>query len=40
MVSDCLHHVYKALRCLEKRKVIVALNLLRKPLTDKFLYLS
>lgn len=40
MVSDCLHHVYEALRCLEKRKVIVALNLLRKPLTDNLLYLS
>src|SRR5262245_60249943 len=21
MVSDCLHHIYEALRCLEKRKV-------------------
>lgn len=40
MVSDCLHHIYEALRCLEKRKVIVALNLLRKPLTDSLLYLS
>lgn len=40
MVSDCLHHIYEALRCLEKRKVIVALNLLRKPLTDNLLYLS
>lgn len=40
MVSDCLHHIYGALRCLEKRKVIVALNLLRKPLTDNLLYLS
>lgn len=40
MVSDCLHHIYEALRCLEKRKIIVALNLLRKPLTDSLLYLS
>lgn len=40
MVSDCLHHIYEALSCLEKRKVIVALNLLRKPLTDNLLYLS
>lgn len=40
MVSDCLHHIYEALRCLEKRKVIVALNVLRKPLTDNLLYLS
>lgn len=40
MVSDCQHHIYEALRCLEKRKVIVALNLLRKPLTDNLLYLS
>ncbi len=40
MASDCLHHIYEALRCLEKRKVIVALNLLRKPLTDNLLYLS
>jgi len=40
MVSDSLHHIYEALRCLEKRKVVVALNLLRKPLTDNLLYLS
>lgn len=40
MVSDCLHHIYEALRCIEKRKVIVALNLLRKPLTDNLMYLS
>ncbi|MER9643301.1 hypothetical protein [Mesorhizobium sp. M0239] len=40
MVSDCLHHIYESLRCLEKRKIIVALNLLRKPLTDNLLYLS
>ena len=40
MVSDCLHHIYEALSCLEKRKIVVALNLLRKPLTDSLLYLS
>ncbi len=40
MVSDCLHHIYEALRCLEKRKMIVALNLLRKPLTDNLIYLA
>ena len=40
MVSDCLHHVYEALICLEKRKVIVACNLLRKPLFDSLAYLS
>ena len=32
MVSDCLHHIYEALRCMERRKVVVAFNLLRKPL--------
>ena len=40
MVSDCLHHVYEALRCFEKRKIIVGFNLLRKPLTESLLYLS
>lgn len=40
MASDSLHHIYEALRCLEKRKGIVALNLLRKPLTDSLMYLS
>jgi hypothetical protein len=40
LTSDCLHHLYEALRCLEKRKVIVALNLLRKPLKHSLLYLS
>ena len=40
MISDCLHHVYEALRCLEKRKFIVALNLLRKPLKDSLTYLT
>ena len=40
MISDCLHHVYEALRCFEKRKIIVGFNLLRKPLTESLLYLS
>lgn len=40
MVSDCLHHIYEALRCIEKRKTVVGLNLLRKPLLDSLLYLS
>ena len=39
MVSDCLLHIYEALTCLERRKVVVALNLLRKPLKDSLLYL-
>lgn len=38
MVSDCLHHLFEALKCLEKRKSVVALNLLRKPLMDSLLY--
>lgn len=40
MVSDCAHHICEALRCLEKRKVVVAFNLLRKPLLDNLTYLS
>lgn len=40
LVADCMHHIYEALHCLEKRKIVVALNLLRKPLTDNLLYLS
>jgi len=40
MVSDCLHHIYEALRCMERRKVVVAFNLLRKPLMDSLVYLS
>jgi hypothetical protein len=40
MVSDCLHHIYEGLRCFEKRKIVVAFNLLRKPLKDSLLYLS
>lgn len=40
MTSDCLHHIFEALRCFEKRKVIVGFNLLRKPLKDSLVYLS
>ncbi len=40
LVSDYLHHIFEALRCLERRKFVVALNLLRKPLVDSLLYLS
>lgn len=40
MVSDCLHHIYEALSCMERRKIVVAFNLLRKPLTDNLVYLS
>lgn len=40
MVSDTLHHVFEALKCLEKRKSVVALNLLRKPLLDSLTYLA
>jgi hypothetical protein len=40
MVSDCLHHVYEGLCCFEKRKIVVALNVLRKPLKDNLLYLA
>lgn len=40
MVSDCLHHIYEALRCMERRKVVVAFNLFRKPLLDSLVYLA
>jgi hypothetical protein len=40
MVSDCMHHLFEALRCFEKRKIIVSFNLLRKPLRDNLLYLA
>ncbi len=40
MVSDCLHHIFEALRCFEKRKVVVGFNLLRKPLKQNLLYLA
>ena len=40
MVSDCLHHIFEGLKRLEKRKIIVALNLLWKPLKDNLTYLA
>ena len=40
VVSDCLHHIYEALTCIERRKIVVAFNLLRKPLKDSLLVLS
>lgn len=40
MVADSLHHIYEAMQCLEKRKFVVAFNLLRKPLMDSLTYLS
>lgn len=40
MVSDCLHHVFEALKCFEKRKIVVGFNLLRKPLKQNLLYLA
>jgi hypothetical protein len=40
MVADCGHHIYEALRCFEKRKIVPAFNLLRKPLIDNLMYLS
>lgn len=38
LTSDLLHHVYEALWCMEKRKVIVAFNTFRKPLMDNLSY--
>jgi hypothetical protein len=40
MVSDCFHHIFEALHCMERRKFIVALNLFRKPLLDSLIFLS
>jgi hypothetical protein len=40
MVSDCLHHIFEALKCFEKRKIVVGFNLLRKPLKQNLLYLA
>ena len=40
MVSDCFHHIYESLRCFEKRKIVPAFNLLRKPLLDSLMYFS
>lgn len=40
MASDCLHHIYEGLRCLEKRKFSVAFHLLRKPFKQNMLHLA
>lgn len=40
MVSDCAHHIYEALRCFEKAKIIPGFNLLRKPLLDNLMYFT
>ena len=40
MVADCLHHIFEALNCFEKRKIVVGFNLLRKPLKQNLLYLA
>lgn len=40
MVSDCAHHIYEALRCFEKAKVVPGFNLLRKPLLDNLMYFT
>jgi hypothetical protein len=40
MVSDCMHHVFEALSCMERRKFVVALNVFRKPLLDSLVFLS
>src|SRR3546814_9342836 len=40
LVSDCRHHLYEALICIEKRKIVVAFNLLRNPLKDSLLQLT
>jgi hypothetical protein len=39
LTSDFLHHVFEGLKCLEKRKIVVAFNVLRKPLKDNLAYL-
>lgn len=40
LVSDCGHHIYEALICFEKRKIVPGFNLLRKPLLDDLMYCS
>lgn len=40
MSSDCAHHIYEALKCFEKRKIIPGFSLLRKPLLDNLSYFS
>lgn len=37
LFADMLHFIYEALRCLEKRKLTVALSLFRKPLKEGIL---
>jgi hypothetical protein len=39
IISDALLHIFEALSCFERRKQIVALNLLRKPLLDNLTYI-
>lgn len=40
LTSDMLNFLYEGLICLEKRKIVVALSLIRKPLKDHMLFLS
>lgn len=40
MVSDCAQHIYEALRCFEKGKIVPGFNLLRKPLLDHLVYFT
>jgi len=40
MVSDCGHHIYEALRCFEKAKVVPGFTLLRKPILDNLMYFT
>lgn len=40
MVSDCANHIYEALRCFEKAKVIPGFNPLRKPVLDNLMYFT
>jgi len=40
MVADCGHHIYEALRCFEKGKIVPGFNLLRKPLLDNLVYFT
>ena len=38
LFADLLHHIFEALKALEKRKFVVALTLLRKPLQQNLLF--
>lgn len=40
LMSDLLHFLHEGLRCMEKRKFVVALSNFRKPLKDNMLFLS